>query len=337
MTFQHTRATSIACVVAFVTLASSAQAGWIQDTTYTNLWVGDDAHSGLVYDASQELTWLLDANLFLTQSAGGTGVRDAIISDIGSVGAHTLSTSDFDIGTGRMSWWGAMAWAQWLDYGGWDDWRLWSVTDLGDDGCPTVSYDGTDCGYNIDTATSELGHLWYDTLGNTAAFDTGGNSRGTGNFGLTQAGPFQNFDEWTYWSDTEYEPNTNNAWFFSAFSGVQFYLGKVGLIKTQAWAVRPGQVDVAALDQQPVPTPGTLWLLGAGLLGLSLRWRRWVLQPHLGRLSDAHPAGQSDALPLFHPQPTGSAVRSTTCRSTKLECTPLTPSMRVSLFSSRSW
>lgn len=33
---------------------------------------------------------------------------------------------------------------------------------------------------------------------------------------------------------------------------------------------------------------------------------------------------------------TGSAVRSTTCRSTKLECTPVTPSMRVSRFSSRS-
>jgi hypothetical protein len=46
----------------------------------------------------------------------------------------------------------------------------------------------------------------------------------------------------------------------------------------QAWAVRPGQVDVAALDAQPVPTPGTLWLVGAGLLGLSLRRRRWALR-----------------------------------------------------------
>jgi hypothetical protein len=46
----------------------------------------------------------------------------------------------------------------------------------------------------------------------------------------------------------------------------------------QAWAVRPGQVDVAALDAQPVPTPSTLWLVAAGILGLSLRRRRWALR-----------------------------------------------------------
>ena len=34
--------------------------------------------------------------------------------------------------------------------------------------------------------------------------------------------------------------------------------------------------------------------------------------------------------------PTGSAVLSMALRSTKLECTPVTPSMRVSLFSSSS-
>ena len=38
-----------------------------------------------------------------------------------------------------------------------------------------------------------------------------------------------------------------------------------------------------------------------------------------------------------YPSSSGSAVRSTTARSTKLECTPVTPSMRVSLFSSRAW
>ncbi|MFP4075135.1 MAG: hypothetical protein ACLFTD_01410, partial [Halochromatium sp.] len=136
MMFQRTRSVSSACGAALWALASATQAGWIQDTTYSDLWVGDGAHSGLVYDAAQELTWLQDANLFKTQSAGGnTAVRDAIISDIGSIthagGTHTLTTSDFDLNNGDMTWWGAVAWAQWLDYGGWDDWRLWSVTDVG--------------------------------------------------------------------------------------------------------------------------------------------------------------------------------------------------------------
>ncbi|MFP4076983.1 MAG: PEP-CTERM sorting domain-containing protein, partial [Halochromatium sp.] len=161
-----------------------------------------------------------------------------------------------------------------LDYGGWDDWRLWSVTDVGNDGC-NVSFDGTECGYNIDTAISELGHLWYETLGNLAYLDTSGNVQPGGR--LQNTGPFQNFEVGWYWSGTEYAPYSDvSAWFFFANNGFQSNLLKEDQL--QAWAVRPGQVDVAALDAQPVPTPGTLWLAGAGLLGLSLRRRRWVLR-----------------------------------------------------------
>jgi hypothetical protein len=275
----HPRASAGVSGALLFTFATGASAGWIQDTTYSDLWVGDGTHSGLVYDAAQELTWLQDANLFKTQSAGGnTAVRDAIIGDIGSIthagGTHTLIASDFDINDGDMTWWGAMAWAQWLDYGGWDDWRLWSVTDLGNDGCD-YSDDGTDCGYNIDTTTSELGHLWYDTLGNLAYYDTSGSAPQSG-WGLTNTGPFQNFDDGLYWSGTEFAPNSGYAWLFSALSGGQNRNDKD--FQFQAWAVRPGQVDVAALDAQPVPTPGTLWLVGAGILGLSLRRRRWALR-----------------------------------------------------------
>jgi hypothetical protein len=173
-----------------------------------------------------------------------------------------------------MTWDASVAWADQLVFGGWDDWRLWSVTDLGNDGC-NFSYDGTDCGYNIDTATSELGHLWYDTLGNIAYRDTDGNPGQTG-WGLTNTGPFQNFDDVLYWSGTEYAPNSDGAWEFRANHGYQYFFFKD--YQYQAWAVRPGPVDVAALDAQPVPTPGTLWLVGAGILGLSLRRRRWELR-----------------------------------------------------------
>lgn len=243
MMFQRTRSVLSACGVALLTLASSSQAGWIQDTTYSDLWVGDGAHSGLVYDAAQELTWLQDANYAKT------------------------SGHDAD---GFMSWDDSVTWADQLIFGGWDDWRLWSVTDLGNDGC-NYDVDGTDCGYNIDTATSELGHLWYETLGNIAWRDTSGNP-GQPGWGLTNTGPFQNFERDLYWSGTEYAPGPGSAWSFNTDSGDQYFDSKI--FRLYAWAVRPGQVDVAAVDAQPVPTPATLWLVGAGLLGLSLRRRR---------------------------------------------------------------
>jgi hypothetical protein len=239
----HPRASAGVSGALLFTLATGASAGWIQDTTYSDLWVGDGAHSGLVYDADQELTWLQDANY--------------------------AQTSGYD-SDGFMTWDASVDWAEQLVFGGWDDWRLWSVTDLGNDGC-NDSYFGTDCGYNIDTSTSELGHLWYETLGNLAYYDTSGSGPQT-DWGLQNTGPFQNFDNSYYWSGTEYAPDSDFAWSFNAINGQQdsFYI----INGLKAWAVRPGQIDVA----EPVPTPATLWLVGAGLLGLSLRRRRWALR-----------------------------------------------------------
>ncbi len=101
------------------------------------------------------LMWTQDANLFLTQytdeiAAGYDIVTDTggIIDTVGSVDGHNLTTSDFNTSNGRMTWWGAMAWADWLNYGGHDDWRLWTVTDNGNDGC-NYAYTVTDCGYNV--------------------------------------------------------------------------------------------------------------------------------------------------------------------------------------------
>jgi len=81
---------------------------------------------------------------------------------------------------------------------------------------------------------------------------------------------------WLYWSGTEYAPSSDGAWDFYARYGYQHRQGKG--FQYCGWAVRPGQVDVAALDVQPVSTPGTLLLIGAGLLGLSVGRRRLVLR-----------------------------------------------------------
>lgn len=247
------------------------QAGWIQDDTYTNLWVGDGAQAGLVYDFSQELIWLQDANYAKT------------------------SGYDWD---GYMTWDAALAWAAGLDFGGYDDWRLWEVTDtdgpdaddLGNDGRNDTQnladditvYNGSDYGYNIDTDTSELGHLWYDTLGNLSYYDTSGNPQPGSD--LKNTGPFDNFAVSVYWSGTMSVSGT--AWWFGTGAGNQNYTDSYYIIyerlsERQAWAVRPGRIDVASSSvpgSAQVPVPGTLWLTGLGLLGLSLGRRRQVIR-----------------------------------------------------------
>lgn len=64
-----------------------------------------------------------------------------------------------------MDWSTANAWAAGLNFNGLTGWRLPTVTDTGTPGC-NFAYSGTDCGYNVDTATGEMASMFYDTLGN---------------------------------------------------------------------------------------------------------------------------------------------------------------------------
>ena len=68
-----------------------------------------------------------------------------------------------------MSWDNANNWAQNLSFGGYTDWRLPTMVDTGAAGVQ-CTYSGTDCGYNVDTSTSEMAHLFYVTLDNNAFF-----------------------------------------------------------------------------------------------------------------------------------------------------------------------
>jgi hypothetical protein len=116
-------------------------------------------------------------------------------------------------------------------------------------------YDGSSVGgYNI--TTSEMGHLYYEELGNLGYFDTEGYRREPGDFGLQNTGVFENLIEHFYWSNE----SQNSAWLLRMNSGLQVPESKTGMY--YGLAVRSGQVSV-------VPEPTTMFLFGLGILGVA--------------------------------------------------------------------
>ena len=194
------------------------------------------------YDTDLNITWLADANV-----------------------------------NGPMTWATANTWAANLSFYNpltnqtIDDWRLPTTTDTGAPGCD-FAYSGTDCGYNVDTASSEMAHLYFTELGNLSYYTTTGADSGAfaggsnPNSTLDNVGPFTNFQSGYYWSGTEYAPNPSYAWYFSTNRGNQGNVVKAGSF--YALAVRPG--DVAAV---PEAQTYALMLAGLGLIGWRARRR----------------------------------------------------------------
>src|SRR3989344_6722163 len=183
------------------------------------------------YDTALNITWLADANY-----AGTT-----------------------------MSWTTAIAWVASLNpYGsGITGWRLPTVTDTDTPGCNDAS-SRTDCGFNVDTATGKMAHMFYPTLGDKAAYDTSGTLQA--GYGLTNTGPFSNVQSNDYWSATGYAPDiTGYAWYFNTNFGLQYFDYKADTL--YAWAVHAGDVGVA-VTASTVPVPAAAWLFGSGLAGL---------------------------------------------------------------------
>lgn len=165
-----------------------------------------------------------------------------------------------------MNWTDANTWAANLNINGYTGWRLPMIIDTGLPGCD-YAYSGTDCGYNVDTSTSEIVHMWYITLGNKAYYDTTGNPNQSG-WGLTNTGPFTHIINVAllhpnYWTATEYAPDTSRAWYFGVQLGNQEWDGKSA--PHWVWAVHSGDVGAAVAT---VPVPAAVWLFGSGLLGL---------------------------------------------------------------------
>jgi hypothetical protein len=140
------------------------------------LW---DRGNGLIYSDVMKITWLQDANY--------------------------AYNSGYD-SDGRMTWYGAVQWADQLVYGGYDNWRL-----------PTI--------WPTDTDPGEMWQLW-------------------GNEGVRYSSPglFSNVQDMWYWSGNEY--SADDAWAFDFGEGTLgpgpkaegTYPGPY------AWAVRDGDV-----------------------------------------------------------------------------------------------
>lgn len=175
-----------------------------------------DRGNGMIYDSFQNLTWLQDAN-------------------------HA-KTSGYD-SDGLMGWNEAVAWANNLTYGGYDDWRL-----------PQLDIISTGFGFSLIFSEILLGPA--TNLSTGICFQPTVPNNSNQGIGCVPGNPlFTNIDSVPFWYGNE---DGNSAW----ASDVGGFLYPIALYpKSESfhtWAVRDG--DVTA-----VPEPGTLLLLALGL------------------------------------------------------------------------
>lgn len=192
------------------------------------------------YDTVLNITWLVDANY--------------------------AQTSGYDL-DGRIDWASANNWVESLSVYEISSWRLPRMIDTLTTGCNFSTTGGTDCGYNVQTVLdgsvySEMATLYYETLANTGYYDPSGSY--SPSHGLSNTGPFINFQAGVYWSQLAVETDPARAWrFFFSNGGQDDFVYKDSTAVAHVLIVHDGDVGLTT-----VPVPAAAWLFSCGLIGL---------------------------------------------------------------------
>jgi len=166
---------------------------------------------GLIYDSTQNITWLADANYANTSGyAGSSG--------------------------GGMDWATANTWASTLNYHGITGWTL-PTTLQPDSSCSAQNGSSS---YGLNCTGSQMGHLFNTDLGQVGnqSITTTHNA----NYSL-----FQNVQSYVYWSGTEWaaRPDKTYAWDFATSYGYQGADQKTS--QYYAMAVHAGNVSAVPI------------------------------------------------------------------------------------------
>jgi len=207
----------------------------------------------LVYDSLNNATWTANTNLFGSQYSEST--VSTIIADaagLASLKGYTLTSNDFS-SSGQMTWYGALAWVNYLNltnYGGSSHWSLpRSVTGQDIAGYP----DGI--GSDPSPSTSQMATLFYLELGQVAGVTITTTNNGAGGYDLFSN--MQGAGYSIYWGRTPdpYVGVPDYPWSWNTDGGTQY--GTYAGFQSWAMAVNPGQVDSA-----PSVTPAVTGTLG---------------------------------------------------------------------------
>ena len=240
------------CGMAHATLTTIGTAGYDSDGSgtidpgerYKLIWDNDNNGNSVVW-----LDYTKDSNYWDKQASWASTLNEDGVLDITLYDGYTVD-------------WGGASWRLPATMDGDyatvdDDYERWGLN---------FGYDGTTvAGWNI--SSSEMGHLFYEELGNLGTRDTSGHRVSSG-YGLIETGDFDNLSGdvygGQYWSDTA---QGEYGWFW----GFEMFTGEQGSTNwnsnKSAIALRNGQVSV-------VPIPGAILLLGSGLLGMAAAGRK---------------------------------------------------------------
>lgn len=218
---------------------------------------GDTSTAEAYYDTTLGITWLRDTDTLHTALG---------LSPLADYASVTAALAAFNANAAFNF--------------GFSGWRLPGadgVHTIGGAGCQSGFNGSTDCGDNVDTASSELASMFHDTLGNLSRRDTTGSPRAGSagiDWGLVNTADFVGLDDVVYWSGTSsYRlifgmPQVGQV-VFDMRNGSQALNATSSL--RAAWLVHEGDIGSAVVATAAVPQPGSL---GLAALGLALLARR---------------------------------------------------------------